>query len=262
MTPPELSVVCRSCGSEVSPYVTECPYCGTRVRKRAPKLERHGDELTAQESRRDQRRRKRLERVASRTGSGLGERPYATLALIVVPALALLVSQAGGFSLADAGVFGSVDGDWWRYFSAPLVYPDVGYLFAASIGIGIFGHALEQRLGTLTVLLLAIACGTLGMLAADGLEGALAGDGPILAAGGNGIALGLLSAWSVLRWRDIRARREDDAEVIGVAIVAAALVFLPAFEAWANVFAGVAGGLVGVGCGLAAALTLRERRPG
>ena len=26
---PELSVVCKSCGSEVSPYVTECPYCGT-----------------------------------------------------------------------------------------------------------------------------------------------------------------------------------------------------------------------------------------
>ena len=49
---PELSVVCRSCGSEVSPYVTECPYCGTRLRKRAPKLERHGDELAPRESRR------------------------------------------------------------------------------------------------------------------------------------------------------------------------------------------------------------------
>ncbi|KAA0269287.1 MAG: zinc-ribbon domain-containing protein, partial [Acidobacteria bacterium] len=40
---PELSVVCRSCGSEVSPYVTECPYCGHRLRKRAPRLEREGD---------------------------------------------------------------------------------------------------------------------------------------------------------------------------------------------------------------------------
>ena len=26
--------------------MTECPYCGTRLRKRAPKLERQGDELT------------------------------------------------------------------------------------------------------------------------------------------------------------------------------------------------------------------------
>ena len=47
MAAPELSVVCKSCGSEVSPYVTECPYCGTRLRKRAPKLERRGDELQA-----------------------------------------------------------------------------------------------------------------------------------------------------------------------------------------------------------------------
>src|SRR3712207_6963529 len=32
---PDLFVVCKSCGSEVSPYITECPYCGTRLRKRA-----------------------------------------------------------------------------------------------------------------------------------------------------------------------------------------------------------------------------------
>jgi uncharacterized OB-fold protein len=30
----DLFVVCKNCGSEVSPYVTECPYCGQRVRKR------------------------------------------------------------------------------------------------------------------------------------------------------------------------------------------------------------------------------------
>src|SRR5215213_3502318 len=42
MSHPDLFVVCKSCGSEVSPYVTECPYCGTRLRKRAPKIEREG----------------------------------------------------------------------------------------------------------------------------------------------------------------------------------------------------------------------------
>ena len=40
---PDLFVVCKNCGSEVSPYVTECPYCGQRVRKRAPKIDRSGD---------------------------------------------------------------------------------------------------------------------------------------------------------------------------------------------------------------------------
>ena len=39
---PELFVVCKSCGSEVSPYITECPYCGNRLRKRAPKIDREG----------------------------------------------------------------------------------------------------------------------------------------------------------------------------------------------------------------------------
>ena len=44
MSQPYLFVVCKNCGSEVSPYVTECPYCGQRVRKRAPKLERGGED--------------------------------------------------------------------------------------------------------------------------------------------------------------------------------------------------------------------------
>ena len=47
---PELSVVCKSCGSEVSPYVTECPYCGSRLRRRAPKLEREGGEIRVRET--------------------------------------------------------------------------------------------------------------------------------------------------------------------------------------------------------------------
>ena len=44
MSQPDLFVVCKNCGSEVSPYVTECPYCGQRVRKRAPKIDRSSGE--------------------------------------------------------------------------------------------------------------------------------------------------------------------------------------------------------------------------
>ncbi len=39
----DLFVVCKQCGSEVSPYITECPYCGNRLRRRAPKLPREHD---------------------------------------------------------------------------------------------------------------------------------------------------------------------------------------------------------------------------
>jgi hypothetical protein len=56
---PDLFVICKNCGAEVSPYVTECPYCGQRVRKRAPKLERGGDDAEP----RPKRRRPRLSRM-------------------------------------------------------------------------------------------------------------------------------------------------------------------------------------------------------
>ncbi|MBA2763964.1 MAG: zinc-ribbon domain-containing protein [Thermoleophilaceae bacterium] len=47
MSSPDLFVVCKNCGSEVSPYVTECPYCGQRVRKRAPTSARTARRLKA-----------------------------------------------------------------------------------------------------------------------------------------------------------------------------------------------------------------------
>src|SRR5664280_1678566 len=43
----DLFVVCKHCGSEVSPYITECPYCGHRLRRRAPKLPREGESKRA-----------------------------------------------------------------------------------------------------------------------------------------------------------------------------------------------------------------------
>ncbi len=260
MSSPELSVVCRSCGEEVSPYVTECPYCGTRLRKRAPKLELRGDELTPQESRRARRRLARAQRVER-----LAERPYAVLAAILVPAILLLVRVASpALDTYDlGGLVGPVGSDWWHYLAAPFIYPDVGYLFVACVGIAIFGIAVEQRLGPIPTAVLIVACGALGMLAADGIHTAFAPEDDVLmAAGGNGIALGLLCAWAVMRAAELRAHPDEDVEVIGAAVAAAVLILLPLVDDFANVFAGLAGALVGAGCGLAAALARRERHPG
>jgi membrane associated rhomboid family serine protease len=257
---PELSVVCRNCGEEVSPYVTECPYCGTRLRKRAPKLELRGDEITPRESRRARRRISRAQRAER-----LGERPYAVIAAILVPAVLLLVRVASpALDTYDlGGLVGPVGGDWWHYLAAPFVYPDLGYLFVASCGIAIFGIQVEQRLGLVATAVLIVACGALGMLAADGIHTAFAPDNDILlAAGGNGIALGLLSAWAVMRAAELRVHPEEEVEVIGAAIAAAVLILLPLVDDYANVFAGLAGALVGAGCGLAAAYSRRERRVG
>jgi membrane associated rhomboid family serine protease len=256
---PELSVVCRSCGEEVSPYVTECPYCGTRLRKRAPKLELRGDELAPRETRRSRRRLARARRAER-----VGERPYATIAAILIPAILVLVRVAslalGTFDLG--GLDGPVGSEWWRYLAAPFIYPDIGYLFIASCGIAIFGVPVERRLGTIPTAILIVACVALGMLAADGVQTAFASSNDILiAAGGNGIALGLLAAWAVMRAAEVRADHSEDVEVIGAAVAAAVLILLPVVDDWANVFAGLGGAVVGAACGLVAVLARRERRP-
>ena len=264
----ELNVVCRNCGEQVSPYVTECPYCGTRLRKRAPKLELRGDEIAPRESRRARRRagtrRARRRAARARRIERLGERPYAVLFAIIAPAIVLLVETASSaWTVEDLGaIVGPVDGEWWRYLTAPFVYDDVSYLFVCAAAIAIFGIAVERRLGTVSTVILVLACGALGMLAADGADSLIGGDDILLASGGNGIALGLLATWAMIRLGEVRGRSDEDVEVIGAAVAAAVLIMLPLVDDWANVFAGLGGGLVGAACGAAAAFSRRERRPG
>jgi membrane associated rhomboid family serine protease len=257
---PELSVVCRSCGEEVSPYVTECPYCGTRLRKRAPKLELRGEELTPKQSRRARRRQARAQRTDRIT-----ERPYAVLAAILIPAAIVLIRVASASldTFGLGGILGPVGDEWWRYLTAPFIYPDVGYLFVASVGIAMFGVPVEQRLGTIPTAILIVACGALGMVVADAMETAFAPANDVLfASGGNGIALGLLAAWAVIRGAEARSNPDEDVEVIGAAVAAAVLILLPLVDDFANVFAGLGGALVGAACGLVAVYARRERRPG
>jgi membrane associated rhomboid family serine protease len=262
----ELSVVCKSCGSEVSPYVTECPYCGTRLRKRAPKLERVGDEVRVREGRSERRRRKAAERAAGRAGrmaersatrEDLALRPVATIAALAAPAILFIVDRASNLSIYDLGaIAGPVDGDGWRYVAAPFVYDNVGYMFACLLGIAIFLPGVERRTGSIPAVLLVLGCGALGMLAADALDAAF-GDGIPVAAGGNGIALGVLAAWVVMRDAERRADPTEEYDQIAVLVCAAVLLLLPAVDDWANVWAGIAGGLVGGACGLASALGRR-----
>jgi membrane associated rhomboid family serine protease len=248
----------------VSPYVTECPYCGTRLRKRAPKLERkEGGELQARETRADRRRRKAAERRERRAERGLPQvavagRPYATIAAIAVPAVLLVVERATNLGVTDFGaIVGPVGSEWWRYLAAPWVFDDLGYLFVVAVALAIFMPAVEQRVGAVPVLLLAIACGSLGMLAADGIELAF-GDSRPVAAGGNGVALGILAAWWVLRDVEGRQNRTVEYDRVAVAVAAAVLLLLPAVDDLANVWAGLAGALVGAACGLSAALGRRS----
>lgn len=249
----DLFVVCKNCGSEVSPYVTECPYCGQRVRKRAPKIERGGS------AREDKPRRRswRTARVPSLGRLRPGElpgirgegRPVATIALVLGSFLAYLAAVAGAFDPIDAIVAGKLDGEWWRVLTAPFVSLSGGgsffaggaYQFAAMVAVGIYGTLLERRHGPIAVLVIALLAGAGGMLAAAAIDGSF----PI-AAGANGLALGLLCAWVVpvlLAWR---AGREWEGDLLGTAVIAAVLLLMPLAVDFANAVAGVTGAVVGL----------------
>jgi membrane associated rhomboid family serine protease len=248
MSETELSVICKNCGSEVSPYVTECPYCGARLRKRAPKLERRGDGLEPKPRRGPASRLRRL-RLPSRGDAG-PHRPYATLAVILGSAALLLVEQAAGASLVEiGGLVVPLDGEWWRYLTASFAYVDVGYLFVVAVGLAIFGIGVERRIGSTATAVLLLACGSLGMLAAGGVAGAQ-GD-IVVIAGGNGMALGAVAAWYAIHRAEARNAIDRDYDPIGVVVATAVLLALPIFESTADIFAGLAGGAVGGLAGLA-----------
>jgi membrane associated rhomboid family serine protease len=262
MAETELSVVCKSCGSEVSPYVTECPYCGTRLRKRAPKLERRGEALQPRESRRDRRRRRAAERRQRRERLGrmslTAGRPYVTLAAILVPAALIIVERGSNLSLFDLGVVVGppAANPWWHYLAAPFLYDNIGYLFAIGVALALFVPGLERRLGSVATALLLVACGALSMLAAAGLDDAF-GDGITWAAGGNGIALGALGAWFMVRRADARDDPTEEVDTIPLVVAAAVLLLLPVVDDYANWWAGIVGGLVGLAAGFSATLGRR-----
>jgi membrane associated rhomboid family serine protease len=254
MSETELSVICKNCGSEVSPYVTECPYCGTRLRKRAPKLERRGDALEAQ---RPRRRRRLIPRPRFSRGD-IG-RPYATLTVILGSAILLLVQKATGYGLISfGGVIVPIENDWWRYLTAPFAYVDIGYLFVVSLGLAIFATGVERRLGTAPTAVLLVACGALGVLAAAGIAEA---QGEItVIAGGNGMALGAVAAWFAIRRSETHGAIDAEYDMIAVAVAAIVLIALPIFAPTADFFSCLIGGVVGGLAGLAAsALHSSER---
>jgi membrane associated rhomboid family serine protease len=245
----DLNVVCKNCGSEVSPYITECPYCGQRLRKRAPKLRQdpEGAELApAPERRRRLRLRRRPREREDRALSWLSTaRPYGTIAIILVSAGLLLAERASSLGLYDLGaVIGPLDGDWWRLIAAQFVYENVGYLFVVAVAVAIFGSSIERRYGMPVMLAVFLGSGAAGMYVASEAE-----TFP-LAMGGNGSALGLLCAWLVRDLRDRRAGDDPETDLFGVAAIGAVLIAMPILELTADPWAGLTGAVAGAIAGL------------
>jgi membrane associated rhomboid family serine protease len=254
---PDLFVVCKNCGSEVSPYVTECPYCGQRVRRRAPKLERGGE---AESTR---RRRGRLPRLRPEEIEGIAPetRPYATLGLIALSLLVTLAVSTGELSLRQlGGIVVPLDEQPWRFLVAPFVHDGLGYQFVTLVAVGIFGSMIERRFGALPAVLIFLLSGAAGCALAVALEvPPLLDDAPIYPVlGANGAALGLLAAWYVDDRRAARRGVDRESDLIGVYVIAAVLVLLSLATVEANVGAAVGGAAAGAVLGLALPLFTRR----
>ncbi|WP_372790182.1 rhomboid family intramembrane serine protease [Paraconexibacter sp.] len=252
---PELFVVCKSCGSEVSPYITECPYCGQRLRKRAPKIER--DEIgDAKEPKAPRSARRRLppeppkipkpRRAPRRTRRSSDafrgdefRRPTVTITLVALSAIGAIVLAVLGRT--DTALIGPPDGEWWRVASTVFLYGNGWYQFAAVLAIGLFGWRLEARHGPALVVALFVACGVGGTAIA-----AVAESFPI-ALGGIGAGLGLLAAYAVpvLRARRRSGDDDDDVDLLGTFVIGAVLALMPIATPDANAVAAAAGLVLG-----------------
>jgi membrane associated rhomboid family serine protease len=249
----DLFVVCKSCGSEVSPYITECPYCGNRLRKRAPKLDKARREAEKRAER--QAKPPRLGRIRRGEIPGIRAdvRPWATIALVAASVGLSLVWLAGAVELGDVVILGDPGSEWWRTLTAPFAYDNLGYQLVALGTVALFGWLLERRLGLLAPVSIFLLGGAGGMWAT------VAVDPDVIAFGGNGGALALLCAWAVPDLLARRAGEDTESDLLGVAFIAGVLLLMPLAVPEADPVAGVAGGLIGAVLGLLVAALARER---
>jgi len=260
-------VVCKNCQAEVSPYITECPYCGTRLRKRAPRIDRPDD--APKQPKRPARRGRprsgrapkakpksrpaRLGRLRSGEMPGIrGDehgRPWATIVLVVL-SFGIWLSAAF-FVRADLALT-ALDGDPWRFLTASLYNVGFASQLAVVTGLGVFGWLLERRHGPIVVVALFALCGP------GALAGATAIDQESFVFGTHGAALGLLCAWLVpVALARRRSSDDDDADLLGVLVIAAVLLLVPV-ASQGSAIAAATGGTLGALAGLVLA-ALRPR---
>jgi len=238
---PDLFVVCKNCSSEVSPYVTECPYCGQRVRKRAPKLER--GEPVEQRPRRVRPPTLPKLRRGEMPGIAPDTRPNATIALVGLSLLATLVLAADGALLFDFAIVDSATDDLWRVVPTLFPHDNLGYQFVTLVATALFGTHLERRFGATAAVLTFLLAG-----AAGAALSVVVGISPAI--GANGAALGLLCAWLVDDRRAARRGDNRENDLLGVYVIAALLALLPVAAEQASVAAGVGGAAAGALIGL------------
>lgn len=288
----ELFTVCSSCGQQVSTFVTECPYCGTRLQKRAPRLDRKDGDLeallrlptlepdrTLRESDEDQddvvvplkRKRRALGRGGipksatakprrpgrareQRTSSSYATegKAYATFAIVLLALIGLPVEQL--LSTNDLALFQGSEA--WRAVTGALTYGNTWNALAVLTTFGVFGWLWERRagaVGTIFVLVAFLVGGVGGLL----LDRAIGDDPLVLYFGSAGGAVALASAWIVCELRARRANESLDGDLAGAVVLLLVPIATTALTA-DTVPVSIALGLaLGGGAGMALSLARR-----
>ncbi|HWC85183.1 MAG TPA: rhomboid family intramembrane serine protease [Solirubrobacteraceae bacterium] len=240
---PDLFVVCKNCGSEVSPYITECPYCGNRLRKRAPKIDREG--RVTERHRRLRAPTPSLPRLKTGEIPGIrgDSRPYATVVLVVLGLVGCLLWRTGLFndSYAQLAIIGRpTTHHLWKLLTAPFVYNNTGFAFVSLAAIALYGWLLERRHGMLVIIVLFLLGGVGGMALTTGLLP------HAVALGGNGAALALIVAWAVPDLISLRRGEEVDGDLLGTVAFAAVVALMPLAVSQASWLADGTGVLAGL----------------
>jgi len=235
----------------VSSYITECPYCGNRLRKRAPKLDRDGKVAQRRERRSPPPLLTRLRRDEI-PGIRPDTRPYATIVLVVAGMVGTLLWRTNLGASNQLEILGKPGSHWWRLFTAVFTYNNTGYAFVTLTAIALFGWLLERRHGPIAVVGLFLLGGVGGMAAT-----AAAYPVPV-ALGGNGGALALLCAWATSDLLALRAGEDVDGDLLGTAAIAIAVALMPLAVAQASWIADGVGVIAGFAVGFPLArITIR-----
>ncbi|MGO9888416.1 MAG: rhomboid family intramembrane serine protease [Solirubrobacteraceae bacterium] len=245
----DLFVICKNCQSEVSPYITECPYCGSRLRKRAPKLDREG-RPTERKRRAPAPTLPRL-RPGEIPGIRAESRPYATIVLVLAGFAGTLLWRAALVGSTHAIALWAQYGThlWWRLLVAPFTYVNTGYAIVALGTIALYGWLLERRHGPAVVLIL-FAIAAVGGAAVTAADSTLP-----LALGANGGALALLIAWAIPDLLSLRAGEDIDGDLLGTAVIGVVVLLMPLVAPGASWISAGVGVLAGILVGLPLALT-------
>ncbi len=238
----ELFTACRSCGQQVSTFVTECPYCGARLRRRAPRLERRDGDLEAllraptvePDRQLDddvvvplKRRRKvkaprapkapRPSRSRGGRASSADRRAWVTIVIVLLSLVGIPAARA--VSVGDLFLFAGPGGaEPWTYATAALSYSGVWHGIGVLTTFGVFGWLWERRaglLGSAVVLLTFLVAGV------GGLALAAEAGGTDFYAGAGGAATALAMAWIVAELRARQRNESIDGDLLGAATLLA-----------------------------------------